>query len=44
MIKMRRRKGLSEDLSAAKYVDESMLAQMAKLQLDGSLGNQFSLL
>lgn len=39
MVKMRRRKGLSEDVSVGKYFDDAVLGEIAKhdLQMGGGL-------
>ena len=34
MVKTRRRKGLSEDVSVVKFFDESMMSELAKQNAD----------
>jgi hypothetical protein len=38
MVKTRRRKGLSDDVAVNKYFDESMLAEMARQELEDGGG------
>jgi len=40
MIKTRRRKGLSEDVSIDKFFDADLLEVLANLQFDGILGGK----